>query len=134
MNVSPAVRLPLLVLGDADFMRSAAPVIKSLAKLNDVKVFDDEAAWATAAQGAPVAMVGESRICLFVEVDVAAEKARLGKEVTRLEGELVKASARLSNEAFVAKAPPAVLEQEKKRMADFTATLEKLRGQLLRLS
>ena len=133
MNVSPAVRLPLLVLGDADFMRNAAPVIKSLAKLNDVNVFDDEAAWATAAQGAPVAMVGESRICLFVEVDVAAEKARLGKEVTRLEGELVKAGARLSNEAFVAKAPPAVLEQEKKRMADFTATLEKLRAQLARL-
>ena len=133
MNVSPAVRLPLLVLGDADFMRSAAPVIKSLAKLNDVKVFDDEAAWATAAQGAPVAMVGESRICLFVEVDVAAEKARLGKEVTRLEGELVKAGARLSNEAFVAKAPPAVLAQEKTRMADFSATLEKLRAQLVRL-
>jgi valyl-tRNA synthetase len=44
MNVSPAVRLPLLVLGDADFMRKAAPVIKSLAKLNDVKVFEDEAA------------------------------------------------------------------------------------------
>jgi valyl-tRNA synthetase len=133
MNVSPAVRLPLLVLGDADFMRKAAPVIKSLAKLNNVKVFDDEAAWATAAQGAPVAMVGESRICLFVEVDVAAEKARLGKEVTRLEGELVKAGARLSNEAFVAKAPPAVLAQEKTRMADFSATLEKLRAQLARL-
>lgn len=133
MNVSPAVRLPLLVLGDADFMRKAAPVIKSLAKLNDVKVFEDEAAWATAAQGAPVAMVGESRICLFVEVDVAAEKARLGKEVTRLEGELVKAGARLSNEAFVAKAPPAVLAQEKTRMADFSATLEKLRAQLARL-
>jgi valyl-tRNA synthetase len=133
MNVSPAVRLPLLVLGDADFMRNAAPVIKSLAKLNDVKVFDDEAAWATAAQGAPVAMVGESRLCLFVEIDVAAEKARLGKEVTRLEGELVKASARLSNEAFVAKAPPAVLAQEKTRMADFSATLEKLRAQLVRL-
>ena len=133
MNVSPAVRLPLLVLGDADFMRKAAPVIKSLAKLNDVKVFEDEAAWATAAQGAPVAMVGESRICLFVEVDVAAEKARLGKEVTRLEGELVKAGARLSNEAFVAKAPPAVLAQEKNRMADFSATLEKLRAQLARL-
>jgi valyl-tRNA synthetase len=133
MNVSPAVRLPLLVLGDADFMRKASPVIKSLAKLNDVKVFEDEAAWATAAQGAPVAMVGESRICLFVEVDVAAEKARLGKEVTRLEGELVKAGARLSNEAFVAKAPPAVLAQEKTRMADFSATLEKLRAQLARL-
>ena len=78
-------------------------------------------------------MVGESRICLFVEVDVAAEKARLGKEVTRLEAELVKAGARLGNEAFVAKAPPAVLAQEKTRMADFSATLEKLRAQLVRL-
>ncbi len=134
MNVSPAVRLPLLVLGETEFMRSAAPVIKSLAKLNDVKVFEDEAAWAAAAEGAPVAVVGPARICLFVEVDVAAEKARLGKEAARLEGELVKATARLGNEAFVAKAPPAVLEQERKRLADYTATLAKLKEQLLRLN
>jgi len=134
MNVSPALRMPLLVLGDTDFMRSSAPVIKALAKLNDVQVFDDEAAWATAAQGAPVAVVGEARICLFVEVDVAAEKARLGKEATRLEGELVKVNAKLANEAFVNKVPPAVLEQEKKRLTDYTATLEKLRDQLARLN
>ncbi len=134
MNVSPALRMPLLVLGDADFMRAAAPVIKALAKLNDVQVFEDEATWATAAQGAPVAVVGEARICLFVEVDVAAEKARLGKEATRLEGELIKVNAKLANEAFVNKVPPAVLEQEKKRLTDYTATLEKLRGQLARLN
>jgi valyl-tRNA synthetase len=134
MNVSPALRMPLLVLGDTDFMRSAAPVIKALAKLNDVHVFEDEATWATAAQGAPVAVVGEARICLFVEVDVAAEKARLGKEATRLEGELVKVNAKLANEAFVNKVPPAVLEQEKKRLTDYTDTLEKLRGQLARLN
>ena len=133
MNVSPAVRLPLLVLGDTEFMRSAAPIIKSLAKLNDVKLFDDEAAWAAAAEGAPVAVVGEARVCLYVEVDVAAEKARLGKETARLEAELVKASARLGNEAFVAKAPAAVLEQERKRLADYTATLAKLKEQLQRL-
>jgi valyl-tRNA synthetase len=134
MNVSPALRMPLLVLGDTDFMRSAAPVIKALAKLNDVHVFEDEATWATAAQGAPVAVVAEARICLFVEVDVAAEKARLGKEATRLEGELVKVNAKLANEAFVNKVPPAVLEQEKKRLTDYTDTLEKLRGQLARLN
>jgi valyl-tRNA synthetase len=134
MNVSPALRMPLLVLGDTDFMRSAAPVIKALAKLNDVQVFEDEATWATAAQGAPVAVVGEARICLFVEVDVAAEKARLGKEATRLEGELVKVNAKLANEAFVNKVPPAVLEQEKKRLTDYTDTLEKLRNQLARLN
>jgi len=68
-----------------------------------------------------------------MEVDVAAEKARIGKEITRLEGELVKVQAKLANEAFVAKVPPAVLEQERKRLTDFTATLEKLREQRVRL-
>ncbi|MDP3520673.1 MAG: class I tRNA ligase family protein, partial [Hydrogenophaga sp.] len=133
MNVSPATRLPLYVLGDTSFMEGAAPVLKALAKLSEVKVFADEAAWSAAAQAAPVAMVGEARLCLFVEVDVDAEKARLGKEATRLEGEITKAKGKLSNEAFVAKAPPAVIEQENKRVAEFSATLEKVRAQLARL-
>ena len=114
-------------------MRENAAVLQGLAKLSEVKVFEDEAAWATAAQAAPVAVVGEARLCLFMEIDVAAEKARLSKEATRLEGEIAKANAKLGNEAFVAKAPPAVLEQEKKRVADFGATLAKVREQLARL-
>ena len=98
-----------------------------------MKVFDDDAAWAAAAQAAPVAVVGDAHLCLYMEIDVAAEKARLGKEAARLEGEVAKANGKLSNEAFVAKAPPAVIEQERKRIADFTATLERLRDQLVRL-
>ncbi|MDP2092821.1 MAG: valine--tRNA ligase, partial [Hydrogenophaga sp.] len=133
MNVSPATRLPLYVLGDTAFMQGAGPVLRALAKLSEVKVFDDEAAWAAAAQSAPVAVVGEARLCLFMEIDVAAEKLRLGKEAARLEGEIAKAGAKLANEAFVAKAPPAVIDQEKKRVADFTATLAKVREQLARL-
>ncbi|AOF87496.1 valine--tRNA ligase [Hydrogenophaga sp. RAC07] len=133
MNVSPATRLPLYVLGDTAYMQAMGPVLQGLAKLNEVKVFTDEAAWAAAAQAAPVAVVGEARLCLFMEIDLAAEKLRLGKEATRLEGEITKATAKLSNEAFVAKAPPAVIDQERKRVADFTATLEKMREQLARL-
>ncbi|WP_374411295.1 valine--tRNA ligase [Hydrogenophaga sp.] len=133
LNVSPATRLPLYVVGDTEFMRANAAVLQGLAKLNEVKVFDDEASWAAAAKAAPVAVVGEARLCLFMEIDVAAEKARLSKEATRLEGEIAKANAKLANEAFVAKAPAAVLEQEKKRVADFTATLTKVREQLARL-
>ena len=72
-------------------------------------------------------------MCLHMEIDVAAEKARLSKEAARIEGEMTKAHAKLSNEAFVAKAPAAVLDQEKKRLADFGATLERLQGQLARL-
>ena len=133
MNVSPATRLPLFVVGDTAFMAGAAPVLKALAKLSEVKVFEDEAAWAAAAQAAPVAVVGEAKLCLFMEVDVAAEKLRLGKEATRLENEINKANAKLGNEAFVAKAPAAVLEQERKRVADFSATLSKVKDQLARL-
>ena len=47
--------------------------------------------------------------------------------------ELAKANGKLANEAFVAKAPPAVIEQERKRIAEFTATLQKLQAQLQRL-
>jgi valyl-tRNA synthetase len=134
MNVSPATRLPLYVLGDTAFMQSAGPVLQALAKLSEVKVFEQEAEWSAAAQTAPVAVVGEARLCLFMEIDVAAETARLNKEITRLEGEIQKAQNKLSNEAFVAKAPAAVLEQERKRVSEFGATVLKLREQVKRLA
>jgi valyl-tRNA synthetase len=133
MNVSPSTRLPLYVVGDTEFMRGVGPVLQALAKLSEVKVFDDEAAWAAAAQAAPVAVVGDARMCLYMEIDVAAEKARLSKEIARIDGEITKANNKLSNEAFVAKAPAAVIEQEKKRIADFGTTLGRLRDQLTRL-
>ena len=133
MNVSPSTRLPLYVVGDTEFMTGAAPVLQALAKLSEVKVFTDEASWAAAAQAAPVAVVGEARLCLFMEIDVEAEKARLTKEITRLEGEVTKANAKLGNEAFVAKAPPAVIEEARKRVAEFGATLYKMREQFARL-
>ncbi len=138
MNVSPSTRLPLFVVAQtADeraFLEGAAPVLQALSKLNEVRLFDDEAAWQAAAQAAPVAVVGEARICLYMEVDLAAEKLRLGKEATRIEGEIAKAHTKLSNESFVAKAPPAVIAELRKRLADFEDTLTKLREQLTRLA
>jgi valyl-tRNA synthetase len=137
MKVSPATRLPLYAVADdassADFLRSSAPVLQALGKLSEVKVFDDEAAWTAAAEAAPVAVVGPARLCLHMEIDKAAEKARIGKELARIEGEITKANAKLGNEAFVAKAPPAVIAQEKQRVADFSAMLGRLQDQILRL-
>jgi valyl-tRNA synthetase len=137
MNVSPSTRLPAYVLSEtkenAAFIREVAPVLQALSRLSEVKMFDDEASWAAAAKASPVAVVGATRLCLFMEIDVAAEKARLAKEADRLKGELAKANGKLANESFVAKAPPAVIEQERKRIADFTATLEKVQDQLARL-
>jgi valyl-tRNA synthetase len=138
MNVPPSTKLPMFALPanavEAAFMRDAAPVLKSLAKLSEVKVFEDEVTWQAAAQASPVSVVGDLRMCLHMEVDVAAEKLRIGKEVTRLEGEIARVNGKLSNEAFVAKAPPAVIDLERKRVADNTATLLKLQEQLERLA
>jgi valyl-tRNA synthetase len=137
MSVSPATRLPLYVIAsqtaEANFLKQSAPVLQALAKLSEVRVFDDEAAWSTAAKAAPVAVVGEARICLHMEIDLAAEKIRLSKEATRVQGEIARANGKLANAAFVAKAPPAVIEQERKRVADFVANLTKLNDQLARL-
>lgn len=137
MKVSPATRLPLYAVADdadsAAFLRSAAPVLQALGKLSELKVFDDEASWTAAAEAAPVAVVGPTRLCLHMEIDKAAEKARIAKELARIEGEITKANGKLGNEAFVAKAPPVVIEQEKQRVADFSAMLTRLKDQLVRL-
>jgi valyl-tRNA synthetase len=134
MNVSPSTRLPAYVLGDAAFMRQAAPVLQALAKLSEVKVFDDEAAWAAASQAAPVAVVGDARLCLHMEIDVAAERARRAKEVARLQGELAKANGKLANQGFVAKAPEAVLDKERAKLAEAEQALAKLAEQRARIA
>jgi valyl-tRNA synthetase len=133
MGLSPSDRVPLYAFGDNSFLNEAAPVLKTLGKLAEVKVFEDETTFEAATRQSPVVVEGGARLALHVEIDVEAEKLRLGKEITRLEGELTKAQAKLSNESFVARAPAAVVAQEKQRIADFTAALERLRGQLARL-
>ena len=76
---------------------------------------------------------GAAKLALKVEIDVEAERARLTKEITRLEGEIAKAEAKLGNESFVARAPAAVVEQERARVAGFKETVLRLREQLARL-
>jgi valyl-tRNA synthetase len=70
---------------------------------------------------------------LKIEIDVAAERERLDKEIARLANEVTKTKAKLDNESFVARAPAAVVEQEKKRMSDFSATLVQLQTQRIKL-
>ncbi|RKU02393.1 valine--tRNA ligase [Burkholderia sp. Nafp2/4-1b] len=133
MNLSPATKVPLLAAGDAERLRSFAPYVQALARLSEVQILADEATLDKEAHGAPIAIVGPNKLVLKVEIDVAAERERLSKEIARLTGEIAKCNAKLGNEAFVAKAPPAVVEQEQKRVAEFQSTLEKLRAQLDRL-
>ncbi|MGK2900241.1 MAG: valine--tRNA ligase [Burkholderiaceae bacterium] len=134
MNLSPAARVPLCVIGDGAFIAEAEPVLKALAKLSEVKRFDSDAAFSEATRTAAVAVAGDARLALHVEVDLAAETERLAKEIARLQGEIAKARAKLGNESFVARAPAAVVAQEQQRVADFTAAVARLQDQRARLA
>jgi valyl-tRNA synthetase len=125
--------VPLLAHGDP-FIAEAAPLLQALGKLSEVRVLQEQAAFEAATANAPVSVVGAARVALHVEIDVAAERDRLSKEVARLEGEITKAQAKLGNESFVARAPAAVVAQERERLEGFTQTLDRLRAQLSRLN
>jgi valyl-tRNA synthetase len=130
MGLSPAQKVPLFASGDAATLQRCAPYLTALAKLSEVAIVERLPEDADA----PVAVVGEIRLMLEVAIDVAAETARLAKEIARLEGEIAKAEAKLANERFIARAPAQVVAQEKQRLADFSATVGKLRPQLAKLA
>ena len=78
-------------------------------------------------------MQDQDHSMLKIEIDKAAERERLQKEISRLEGEIAKAEAKLANAGFVARAPAAVVAQERERLAAFALTLGNLKHQLAKL-
>jgi valyl-tRNA synthetase len=128
MNLGPGQKVPLLVEGDAEELALVTPYLPALCKLTDVVITDH-----LPDADAPVSIVSGCKLMLKVEIDVAAERARLGKEIARLEGEIGKAESKLANSGFVDRAPAAVVGQERERLARFIDTLHQLRSQLERL-
>ena len=128
MSLSPALKVPMALAGDAAQLAGFAPYLTALAKLSEVKISTE-----LPHGDAPVAIVGDTKLMLLIEIDRAAEKIRLEKEIARLESEIGKCSAKLGNASFVDRAPAAVVAQEQQRLADFKDTLDKLQDQLIRL-
>ena len=132
LGVPPSKQVPLLVqAGTAEDTARLARFDAQLRFLNRLERID-----AIAAEPPPAAtgLVGELKLFVPLEglVDLDAERARLDKEIARVSAEKDKSEAKLAK--FSDKVPPAVVEQERQRLADWTAQLETLASQRARLS
>ena len=130
MNLSPALKVPLTAAGDKRAVEAYAPYLAALAKLSEVTACGD----VLPGSEAPVQIVGDYRLMLKIEIDVAAEKERLGKEISRISGEIEKAEKKLAMPSFVERAPANVVAQERERLAGFIALRDKQQVQLQRLT
>ncbi|HST28909.1 MAG TPA: class I tRNA ligase family protein, partial [Rudaea sp.] len=134
MNIAPGKSIPLL------FANGSAPDRARAEKFHLQIAFlakTESQRWLAAGEAEPAsaaAIVGEMKILIPLAglIDLGAEKARLAKEIARLDGENAKSTAKLAN--FGPNTPAAVIEQEKQRVAERTAQLTGLREQAQRLA
>ena len=133
MNVPAGAQVPLVVVGaDAATQKRLSEtdaVLKRLARLADISEAD------AVPEGAVQAVLGEATFALPLAdvIDVDAEKARLTKDISKVEGEIKKISGKLGNQGFFDKAPEAVIEENKARLAEEEARRDKLQSALARL-
>ncbi|MCV6615319.1 MAG: valine--tRNA ligase, partial [Cellvibrionaceae bacterium] len=136
MNISPAKDLPLYFANGSDQdKRRLLDNEQFLAKLASL----ESITWLAPDQQAPLAataLVGDMEILVPMAglIDKHAESARLNKEIDKLSKEVGRIEGKLGNEKFVGKAPAEVVQKEKDKLADYQASLAKLREQLGKLA
>jgi valyl-tRNA synthetase len=135
MNIAPGKTIPLLLAdGDASDRARAAKFAAQISFLARVEAPQ----WITSGAGEPAAaaaVVGSLRVLIPLAglIDLGAEKTRLAKEISKIEGEIKKCENKLGNANFVANAPAEVVVQERQRIADWGTQLTALREQLQKL-
>ncbi|MFO1173572.1 MAG: valine--tRNA ligase [Hyphomicrobiaceae bacterium] len=133
MNVPAAAELDLAITGASTGTKARAErhgdLIRRLARLKTIGFA------AEPPKGSVQIVVGEATLALPLAgvVDIAAESVRLQKEIDKAKAEIAKVDGRMANAEFVAKAPPAVIEENHQRKADFSSQIEKLEAALKRL-
>jgi valyl-tRNA synthetase len=133
MNAPPGARMPLTVSGADEATRGRleryGELARALARLSSI-----EAAEAAGKGAAPFVVSGAAFALQVADfVDLAAERARLGKEVSALASEIERTTKKLANPDFVARAPEEVVEENRERLAEAEAARTKLQAALQRL-
>ncbi len=125
-NIASNKRVPFVFQPNAPLASHDMEVIQIL--LNAESLENVESSWLPP-KGTPTALtpLGKLFLPLTGLVDVDAERERLSKEIAKIEQELVKVRAKLSSETFVTGAPAAVVEEHRKREADWQTKLAEIR-------
>ena len=118
-----------MAAGDQKVLTDFSPYLIALARLSDIEIMQSELPDADA----PVAIVGEFKLMLKIEIDVVVERGRIAKEIARIKLEIVRSETKLANLGFIEHAPTKIVAQEKDRLYSFSSTLEKLSKQLNKL-
>jgi len=129
MNVQPAVKVPLFIEAATDTYTPFAEYIKMLAKIEEVTTVS-----ALEDSPAPVAVIHGGRLMLKVEIDVAAEKLRLAKEVEKNNKEIEKMKIKLDNPNYALRAPADLVARDKVRIEELNEIVAQLEQQLAKLS
>ena len=128
MGIAPNVKAPLFVEGSAE-LEGLLKYLPSLTRLTEAKLVDS----LPEAEDAPVAVCNGARLMLKVEIDKAAETARLSKEAEKLQKALDKLNAKLSKPGYTEKAPAHLVEKDKADLAELEDKMAKVEGQLAKL-
>lgn len=128
MGIAPNVKAPLFVEGSAE-LEGLLKYLPSLTRLTEAKLVDS----LPEAEDAPVAVCNGARLMLKVEIDKAAETARLSKEAEKLQKALDKLNAKLSKPGYTEKAPEHLVEKDKADLAELEDKMAKVEGQLAKL-
>ena len=128
MGVAPNVKAPLFVEGSAE-LEGLLKYLPSLTRLTEAKLVDS----LPEAEDAPVAVCNGARLMLKVEIDKAAETARLSKEAEKLQKALDKLNAKLSKPGYTEKAPAHLVEKDKAELAELEEKMAKVQSALAKL-
>ena len=128
MGIAPNVKAPLFVEGSAE-LEGLLKYLPSLTRLTEAKLVDN----LPEAEDAPVAVCNGARLMLKVEIDKAAETARLSKEAEKLQKALDKLNAKLSKPGYTEKAPSHLVEKDKADLAELEDKMAKVQNQLAKL-
>ena len=128
MGIAPNVKAPLFVEGGSD-LADCLKYLPALTRLTEAKLVDK----LPEAEDAPVAVCNGARLMLKVEVDKAAETARLTKEAEKLQKALDKLNAKLGKAGYVDKAPAHLVEKDKAELAELADKMGKVKAALTKL-